>query len=125
MKKNINYKNITLMALLWLMTSGCAHKNIVQSVTMNKARLKDIKTGKERVYDCSNAPAMQSVLIWVAKGDIISLESGKYAFDTVFTPQNSYISCDYVELQRRKTEFEKNKLKYEIQMNYPKQNNSK
>ncbi len=118
MKKNV--KNLTFLSLLALM--GCANnKNVVTNATMERAVLRDIKTGRERVYDASKSDAMKSVLIWLVPGDTVTLKSNDYARATVFTPENSHLSCDYVELQRRKTEFENAKLKYEVQAKFSKQ----
>lgn len=118
MKKNV--KKLTFLSLLAL--AGCANnKNVVTDATMNRAVLRDIKTGRERVYDCSYNDAMKSVLIWLAPGDTVQLQSKDYARTTMFTPENSHLSCDYVELQRRKTEFENAKLKYEVQAKFSKQ----
>lgn len=118
MKKNV--KNLTFLSLLTLM--GCANnKNVVTDATMERAVLRDIKTGRERVYDASKSDAMKSVLIWLVPGDTVTLNSKDYARTTMFTPENSHLSCDYVELQRRKTEFENAKLKYEVQAKFSKQ----
>ena len=118
MKKNV--KNLTFLSLLALM--GCAgNKNVVTDATMERAVLRDIKTGRERVYDASKSDAMKSVLIWLVPGDMVTLKSNDYARATMFTPENSHLSCDYVELQRRKTEFENAKLKYEVQAKFSKQ----
>ena len=118
MKKNV--KNLTFLSLLALM--GCAgNKNIVTNATMERAVLRDAKTGRTRIYDASNSDAMKSVLIWLVSGDTVTLNSNDYARATVFTPGNSHLSCDYVELQRRKTEFENAKLKYEVQAKFSKQ----
>lgn len=122
MKKNV--KKLTLLSLLALM--GCANnKNIVTDVNMNRAVLRDTKTGRERVYDCSYNNAMKSVLIWLAPGDTVRLESDNYARGAFFTPENSHLSCNYIELQRRKTEFENAKLRYEIEMSQPQKAKSK
>lgn len=118
MKKNM--KNLTFLSLLAL--AGCANnKNVVTDATMNRAVLRDIKTGRERVYDASKSDAMKSVLIWLVPGDTVTLKSKDYARATIFTPENSHLSCDYVELQRRKTEFENAKLEYEIQAKFSEQ----
>lgn len=122
MKKNINYKNLNFMALMLLMTTGCAHQNIVKDARFDRLLLKDIKTGKERVYECSNAPSMQSILIWIAPGDTVALNSNcYYARSTTFTPENSHLSVDYVELQKRKNEFEQEKIRSAVQMEFAKQ----
>lgn len=118
--KKINHKNLTFISLMAL--AGCAgNKNVVTDATMNRAVLRDVKTGRERVYDASNNDAMKSVLIWLAPGDTVTLRSNDYARAATFTPENSHLSCDYVELQRRKTEFENAKLRYEIQEKFSKQ----
>lgn len=118
MKKNV--KNLTFLSLLALM--GCANnKNVVTNATMERAVLRDIKTGRTRIYDASKSDAMKSVLIWLVPGDTVTLKSNDYARTTMFTPENSHLSCDYVELQRRKTEFENAKLKYEVQAKFSKQ----
>ena len=122
MKKNV--KNLTLLSLLAL--TGCANnKNVVTNVNMNRAILRDIKTGRERVYDCSNNDAMKSVLIWLAPGDTVCLDSDNYARGAFFTPENSHLVCNYTELQLRKTQFENAKLRYEIEMNQSKKAKSK
>ena len=118
MKKNV--KNLTFLSLLALM--GCANnKNVVPNATMERAVSRDIKTGRTRIYDASKSDAMKSVLIWLVPGDTVTLNSKDYARTTMFTPENSHLSCDYVELQRRKTEFENAKLKYEVQAKFSKQ----
>ena len=115
MKKNI--RNMAFWSLLAL--AGCAsNKNVVTDVNMKRAVLRDVKTGRERVYDASNSDAMQSMLIWLAQGDTVTLKSDDYMRANIFTPENSHLSCDYVELQRRKTEFENAKLRYEILESY-------
>ena len=118
MKKNA--RNLTFLSLLALM--GCANnKNIVNDVNINRAVLRDAKTGRERVYDCSYDDAMKNVLIWLAPGDTVRLESDNYARGTFFTPDNSRLICNWPELQNRKTEFENAKLKYEIQEKFSNQ----
>lgn len=118
--KKINYKNLTFISLMAL--SGCANnKNIVTDVNMNRAVLRDIKTGRERVYDCYDNDAMKSVLIWLVPGDTVCLDAPNYARGTFFTPEDSHLSCNYVELQCRKTEFEKAKIRYETQLKHSKQ----
>lgn len=118
MKKNV--KNLTFLSLLALM--GCANnKNVVTDATMERAVLRDIKTGRTRIYDASKSDAMKSVLIWLVPGDTVRLESDNYARGTFFTPDNSRLICNWPELQRRKTEFENAKLKCEIQEKFSKQ----
>ena len=115
MKKNV--KNLTFLSLLALM--GCANnKNVVTDVNMNRAVLRDTKTGRERVYDCSYNDAMKGVLIWLVPGDTVTLQSDTYARGAFFTPENSRLICNWTELQLRKAEFENAKLRYEIEMNY-------
>ena len=122
MKKNV--KNLTFLSLLALM--GCANnKNVVTDVNMNRAVLRDIKTGRERVYDCSYNDAMKGVLIWLEPGDTVRLESNNYAHGAFFTPENSRLVCNYTELQLRKTQFENAKLRYEIEMSQPQKAKSK
>ena len=117
MKKNV--KNLTFLSLLALM--GCANnKNVVTDVNMNRAVLRDTKTGKMRVYDYSTNDTIKSTMIWLAPGDTVTLQSDNYARGTLFTPKNSHLICNWTELQNRKTEFEKEKLRQEINMNYPK-----
>ncbi|MBO7509198.1 MAG: hypothetical protein J6T57_02905 [Alphaproteobacteria bacterium] len=113
-------KGTAFIMLMGFMLSGCAHKNIVQNATMNRLRLKDVKTGKERVYDCSGYASIQSNIIWLAPGDYVGMSARGYDLDSVFTPKNAHLTCDWVEMQRRKTEFENARLRYEIQANYPK-----
>ena len=120
MKKNINYKNLKFMALLLIMTTGCAHKNIVKDARFDRLLLRDIKTGKERIYEC-NAPSMQSVLIWIVPGDTVTLKSNDYARTTIFTPENSHLSCDYIELQQRKDKSEREEIRRAVQEKFAKQ----
>lgn len=122
-KINPKYKLMALLSLL--LATGCAHKNIVKDARFNGLKLQDMKTGKERIYDCSEYPAMQDVLVWLSEGDTVSLKAYGYLFGKFFTPEKSNLSCNYIELQRRKNEFEEAKLRYEIQMNYPKENSAK
>lgn len=118
MKKNA--RNLTFLSLLALI--GCSsNKNIVTDVNINRAVLRDAKTGRERVYDCSYDDAMKNVLIWLAPGDTVCLESDNYSRRTFFTPDNSRLICNWPELQNRKTEFENAKLKYEVQAKFSKQ----
>ena len=117
MKRNV--KNLTFLSLLMLI--GCAsNKNIVTDIDINRAVLRDAKTGKKRVYDYSTNDTIKSTMIWLAPGDTVRLESDYYARGTLFTPKNSHLICNWTELQNRKTEFEKEKLRQEINMNYPK-----
>jgi hypothetical protein len=82
--------------------------------------LRDIKTGKERIYEC-NAPSMQSVLIWIVPGDTVTLKSNDYARTTIFTPENSHLSCDYIELQQRKDKSEREEIRRAVQEKFAKQ----
>ena len=117
MKKNV--KNLTFLSLLALM--GCANnKNLVTDVNMDRAILRDIKTGRTRVYDYSTNDTIKNIMVWLSVGDTVRLESADYEYGVLFTSKNSNLICNWPELQRRKTEFENAKLRYEIQMNYPK-----
>ncbi|MBQ6736560.1 MAG: hypothetical protein IJQ90_03685 [Alphaproteobacteria bacterium] len=118
MKKNV--KNLTLLSLLALM--GCANnKNIVTDATMKRAVLRDVKTGRERVYDASNDDAMKMVLIWLAPGDTVTLRSHDYARGTFFTPENSQLLYNDAELARRKDLFEREKIRQMVKIEFAKQ----
>ena len=118
MKKNV--KKLTFLSLLAL--AGCANnKNVVTDATMNRAVLRDIKTGRERVYDCSYDDAMKNVLIWLAPGDTVTLESKDYARGTFFTPENSQLLCDDAELARRKDLLEREKIRQMVKFEFARQ----
>jgi len=122
MKKNV--KKLTLLSLLALM--GCANnKNIVTDVNMNRAVLRDTKTGRERVYDCSYNNAMKSVLIWLAPGDTVQLQSKDYARGVFFTPENSKLVYDEDELARRKDALEREKIRQMVKIEFEKQEEMK
>ena len=115
MKKNV--KNLTFLSLLALM--GCAgNKNVVTDVNLDRAVLRDVKTGKTRVYDYSTNDTIKNIMIWLAPGDTVRLESNNYANGALFTPKDSRLICNWTELQNRKTEFENAKLKYEVQAKF-------
>lgn len=117
MKKNV--KNLTFLSLLALM--GCANnKNVVTDVNIDRAVLRDIKTGRTRVYDYSTNDTIKNIMIWLVPGDTVTLQSDNYDNGALFTPKDSHLICNWTELQLRKTEFENAKLRYEIEMNYPK-----
>ena len=118
MKKNV--KNITFLSLLMLM--GCANnKNVVTDVNINRAVLRDVKTGRERVYDCSYDDSMKSVLIWLAPGDTVGLKSNNYARGTFFTPANSQLLYDDVELATRKDALEREKIRQMVIIEFARQ----
>lgn len=118
MKKNV--KNLTFLSLLALM--GCAgNKNVVTDATMERAVLRDIKTGRERVYDASKSDAMKSVLIWLVPGDTVTLKSNDYARATVFTPENAQLIYDNTELARRKDALEREKIRQMVKIEFARQ----
>ncbi len=118
MKKNV--KNLTFLSLLALM--GCAgNKNVVTDATMERAVLRDIKTGRERVYDASKSDAMKSVLIWLIPGDTVTLKSNDYARATVFTPENSQLKYNNTELARRQDALERAKIRKMVEEEFAKQ----
>jgi len=118
MKKNV--KNLTFLSLLALM--GCAgNKNVVTDATMERAVLRDIKTGRERVYDASKSDAMKSVLIWLVPGDTVTLKSNDYARTTTFTPENSQFIYDNTELARRKDALEREKIRQMVEEEFKRQ----
>ena len=117
MKKNV--KKLTFLSLLAL--AGCANnKNVVTDATMNRAVLRDIKTGRERVYDCSYNDAMKSVLIWLAPGDTVQLQSKDCARGVFFTPDNSQLIYDDAELARRKDALEREKIRQMVKIEFEK-----
>ena len=122
MKRNV--KNLTFLSLLVLM--GCAsNKNIVKDVNMKRAVLRDAKTGRERVYDCSNNDAMKNVLVWLAPGDTVTLQSKDYKRGTFFTPENSKLVYDEDELACRKDALEREKIRQMVKIEFAKQEEMK
>lgn len=117
MKKNV--KKLTFLSLLAL--AGCANnKNVVTDANIDRAVLRDVKTGRTRVYDYSTNDTIKNIMIWLAAGDTVTLQSDNYANGALFTPKDSHLICNWPELQNRKTEFENAKLRYEIQEKFSK-----
>jgi len=114
-------KNKILFALIVLMLSGCtSHKNVIQSVTMKRALLKDVKTGQERIYDCPNDQNMQAVLIWLDAGQEVDIVATDYENKLVLTPDNCRFHYDADYVRRCRQELELAKKKAEMQLEYSK-----
>lgn len=109
-------KNKILFASIIIMLSGCtSHKNVIQSVTMKRALLKDVKTGQERVYDCPDDQNMQGILVWLDAGQEVDIVATNYDKKLILTPDNCRLRYDADYVRRCQQEFELAKKKAEMQ----------